>query len=239
MKISEMLKAMASWLENPDNEALLLAEYDSNCLEVVASSCITAANELRKAAAKVDEIEPAVESKITSENLNTLANIAEAFDRSDNPGLQKQAHVIDEILLTIAASPDAFSTRQGVIDAQINDAREKFIVNQKKTNSAEEKKIADAKEAIEESGATKNYRVLEHSLSSRGCPDHAGTPLSRVAENSWQCALDGKVYDYQSGFTLENGDVVPGSSVMNQNALDYYPEFSMFDTREGRMKRDA
>jgi len=54
MRISEMLTAIASWLENPDNEALLLSEYDPACMEVVAETCLQAAQVLKLGAEQVD-----------------------------------------------------------------------------------------------------------------------------------------------------------------------------------------
>lgn len=236
MKISEMLQAIASWLESPNNEAMMLAEYDNACLEVVANSCLTAAAELKKAAAQVDELEPKPVSHLTPEALDDLAQIAEAFDNSENEDLKKQASVIDELLHTLAAAPDAYTTRQVVIDSGIEEARRKFQEPKVKPNP-EEKKIADAEKAIEDSGMTKNYRVLEAPLQSRSCPDHAGTPISRVGDSSWQCPLDGKVYNYEAGYTLESGEKVPGSSVANQSNFDIRPPSSPFETREGRLNR--
>ena len=107
MRIAEMLKAVASWLESPHNEALLLAEYDENCSSIVAENCVLAAALLRNAAEEVDLIEPPEESNITPESLEQLANIATAFDASGDPELKKQASVIDELLLTIASPPNA------------------------------------------------------------------------------------------------------------------------------------
>ena len=48
MRIAELLTAIASWLESPNNEAMLLAEYDMDCLAVVGSSCVEAAHALRE-----------------------------------------------------------------------------------------------------------------------------------------------------------------------------------------------
>ena len=56
MRISEMLKAIASWLESPNNEAILLSEYNDDCLKVVSESCILASSALKKAAQEVDLI---------------------------------------------------------------------------------------------------------------------------------------------------------------------------------------
>lgn len=230
-----MLKAMASWLENPNNEAFMLAEYDEKCLDVVASSCLNAAKELRKAASQVDDIEPEQESLLTPGALDELAEISAAFDASGDDGLMKQASVIDELLMTIAAAPGAFTTRQSYLDAEIDEARQKFLDRDRKP-TRDEKKIADAEKAIENSGAFKNYRVLEAPLQSRSCPDHAGSPMARIAEATYQCSLDKKIYNFEAGYTLETGAVVPGSSVSNQNILEYRPEFSMFDSRQERLQ---
>lgn len=231
-----MLQAIASWLESPDNEAMMLAEYDDTCLQVVAQSCVTAAQELRKAAEEVDALEPQQFSGVlTPEAIDELALLADALDSSDDERLKKQASVLDELLLTVAADAEALSSRQSLIDSQIDEAKKKYLKEPVVKVNPDAKKIADAEKAIEQSGMTKEYRVLEHPLQSRSCPDHPGTPISRVADNTWQCPMDGKVYDFKLGFTLENGDKVPGSSVENQSLLDTRPQFSAFETREGRL----
>src|SRR5271165_6995922 len=105
MRISEMLTAIASWLENPNNEALVRAEHDEKCLEVVAETCLQAARVLKLGAEAVEVMEPVAESSITPQAVSTLAEIAAAFDESGDPELVKSASAIDELLLTIAAPP--------------------------------------------------------------------------------------------------------------------------------------
>ena len=231
MKISEMLKSMASWLEDPNNEAFLLAEYDDKCLEVVASSCLSAASELRKAAEQVDSMEP-VEDLINAESVEELARISEAFDNSGDEKLMKQSSVIDALLFSMASDVKEFSSRESLMKGDINP----LFLKKEKPLTSDQKKIADAEKAIEESGATKNYKVLEMPLSSRSCPDHPGNQMARVGDSIYQCSLDKKVYDYEAGYDMENGKSVPGSSVSNQNILEYSPEFTMFDNREERIR---
>ena len=103
MRISEMLKAIASWLESPNNEAILLSEYNDDCLKVVSESCILASSALKKAAQEVDLIEPKEDSNLTPEAIDELAEIAYAFDASGDENLRKQASVIDELLLVETA----------------------------------------------------------------------------------------------------------------------------------------
>ena len=43
------------------------------------------------------------------------------------------------------------------------------------------------------------------SLSVRYCPDHHGVQMQRVAEGSFQCELDGRVYNWNEGFTDYEG----------------------------------
>src|SRR5579885_1262210 len=112
MRISEMLNAIASWLESPNNEALLLSEYHEDSMKVVAESCILAAALLKTAASEVDGIEPPPESKITPESIEEIASLATALDSSGDPALKKQASVLDELLLTIAAPPNALKDKQ-------------------------------------------------------------------------------------------------------------------------------
>jgi hypothetical protein len=57
---------------------------------------------------------------------------------------------------------------------------------------------------------------FEGSLSTRHCPDHCGTSVLRVAENVYQCPIDGKTYNYEVGYINYKGQRVPGGSVAEQ-----------------------
>lgn len=233
MRISELLLSIASWLESPNNEALLLAEYDEDCLKVVADSCVEAANALKKAADTVDAIEPAEESKINEESIETLASLAEALDATGDPELQKQASVLDELLLTIAAPPNAVASKLAATNDRLEELKKKYENPNKELN--ELNKVSDSLKAIEKSNMTKEFRVLEAPLSSRYCPDHPGAQISRVGEHLWQCELDKKTYNYETGFELNNGSKVPGGDVANQTQGVNVPYHAIFDTREGRL----
>lgn len=236
MRIAEMLYAIASWLESPNNEALLLAEYDDDCLKVVAESCVSAAQTLKVAAEQVDSIEPPAESHITPESLEELANLATALDSSDDPNLKKQASVIDELLLTIAANPEALSNKKAADEKRIDEIKRKYENPRK--DLEDNNKIADTKKAIDKSDMTKEYRILEAPLSSRYCPDHPGTQISRIGEHMWQCELDKKTYNFDTGFDLINGSKVPGGDVSEQTKGLNIQEQALFDTREGRLNNN-
>ncbi len=228
-----MLYAIASWLENPNNEALLLAEYDDECLKVVAESCVSAAQTLKVAADQVDRIEPPAESVINAESIEDLANLASALDSSDDPNLKKQASVIDELLLTIAANPEVLSEKRAASDKKIDEIARKY--QNPKKELEEVNKIADSKKAIDKSPMTKEYRIMEAPLSTRYCPDHAGAQISRIGEHLWQCELDKKTYNFDTGFELNNGNKVPGGDVSQQTQGTGIETQSIFDTREGRL----
>lgn len=233
MRIAEMLHAIASWLESPNNEALLLSEYNEECLQVVAASCVKAALVLKNAATEVDELEPLKESSITPESLQGLANIANAFDASGDCNLQKQASVIDELLLTIASPPNALAFRKDLEDNRLEELKKKYENPSKELNKTN--KIADSEKAIDKSQMTKQYKILEAPLSTRYCPDHAGVQIARIGEHIWQCELDKKTYNFESGFDLNNGSKVPGGDVSQQTQGIDVPTHAIFDTREGRL----
>lgn len=232
MRIAEMLQAIASWLEDPNNEALLIAEYDDNCLEVVASSCIEAAGLLRKAADTVELIEPEQDSNITPESIETLAEIAKTFDESGDPGLMAQASVIDELLLTIASPPQSLSSKRAAEDKRLEYLKDKYENVSKQLR--DDNKIAEAEKAIKESKMTE-ATILEGSLSTRTCPDHPGAQMARKGENTWQCEMDKKTYNYQTGFEMANGMKVPGGDVANQTKMETPESHAIFDTRESRL----
>ena len=234
MRIAEMLQAIASWLESPNNEALLLAEYHDDSMAVVAENCILAAALLKNAAEQVEAIEPPEASKITPEAIDDLANLAAAFDASGDLGLMKQASVIDELLLTIAAPADALDKKKASDDYRLEELKKKY--EQPSKDLHESNKIADSEKAIDKSEMTKQYKILEAPLSTRYCPDHAGAQIARVGEHMWQCELDKKTYNFESGFELNNGNKVPGGDVAQQTQQGMNtPYHAIFDTREGRL----
>lgn len=233
MRIADMLHAMAAWLESPNNEALLLAEYDEDCLKVVAESCVTAASALKKAADQVEDLEPAPESNITPESLSELSQIATAFDASGDSGLKRQASVIDELLLTIAAPPNALATRKDLEDNRLEELKKKYENPRKELEKTN--KIADVGKVLDKSRFTKQYTIMEAPLSTRYCPDHAGVQIARVGEHMWQCEMDKKTYNFETGFELNDGSKVPGGDVAQQTQSVSVPYHAIFDTREGRL----
>ena len=234
MRIADMLQAIAAWLESPNNEALLLADPDERCMQVVAESCTLAAALLKQAAEEVDQLEPPPESNITPAAIEEIAALATIFDASGDPGLKKQASVLDELLLSIAAPPNAYAERKDLQEQRLIEIRKKYNEPREELRGAN--KIVESEKAIEKSEMTKTYTILEAPLSSRYCPDHPGVQIARIGEHMWQCELDKKSYNFETGFELNNGAKVPGGDVAQQTQHSVnVPSHAIFDTREGRL----
>jgi hypothetical protein len=230
MKLSEKLIIVANWLESAENDLLVSAEDKEGCLEIIASTLVKAANVLKESAEEVSKIEPEENSVVTPESLSDMAAVAEAFDESGDELLQKQASVLDEILLTLAAPRGYVDKVKMIENDRIDQLKKKY--KEIKPKHDEMNKISDAVKDIEKAPVYKTYRPLEAPLSTRYCPDHSGAQIARVGEHTWQCMLDHKIYNYDVGFTTLKGNKVPGGDVSLQtpNSLDVNHE--VFTTRE-------
>lgn len=92
--------------------------------------------------------------------------------------------------------------------------------------------------AIKDSNVVKEYRTNEYALSTRYCPDHPGVAIRLLEDGTvGKCSLDGRQYSFVNGYTLENGDKVPGGSVENQGNFDHIDHFTMYETREDRLSK--
>lgn len=71
-------------------------------------------------------------------------------------------------------------------------------------------------------------------LSTRYCPDHIGVQAIRVADRTYQCPIDGRTYDYESGYVDYNGQKVPGGSIANQtpSSTPYQLPQRLYDSRQ-------
>jgi hypothetical protein len=233
MRIAEMLQAIANWLESPDNEALLLADHNEDCLKIVAESCVLAAGNLKRAASAVDSIEPQEESLLTEESLDKLASLADIFDASGDVELKKQASVIDELLLTIAANPEIVAEKKAANLKKVDEIKKKY--SDVREELRELNRISDSEEAIKKSKMTENTKINDKPLQTRSCPDHPGVLMSRVGNYEWKCNLDKKTYNYSEGYELMSGEKIPGAGVENQNKHSL-PTQAIFDTRYERLQ---
>ena len=236
MKLSEKLMLVASWLESSENDLLVEADADENALTVVASALTKAADALKEGAEEVSKSEP---EGITPEKLDEIAAVAQAFDESGDELLRKQASVLDEILLTYAARPDSVATWKKAEDQRLEDLKKKYDAVKKKQVDID--KLGDSVEETKKSPLMKQFRPNQAPLNSRYCPDHPGVMVVRVGDHKDQCVLDHKVYDYEVGYTLNDGTKVPGGNVSEQSQFYGQRDIGHFmfeDTRANRLGMD-
>jgi hypothetical protein len=183
-----------------------------------------------------------VVDKLESTSIHNAAKLAEALDESGDDKLAKVASVLDEILLTIGTPKGAIKNIKSAEESEIEKLRLKYKTNPEelfaKGNEGKEKLTEEYTKAIKEQ--VKVYKPMEHGLSSRYCPDHNGCSLMRVADNTWQCNLDKKLYNYEEGYKLMDGSVIPGSNVSNQtqNLQNPQSEHVSFSTRSDKLNEN-
>lgn len=229
MRLSEKLSLVAGWLEDGENDLIVNAENNEACLAVVAAALVKAADALNEASVEVSKIDPVV----SAEKLDELAAVAEAFDQSGDELLMKQASVLDELLLTIAAPTEKYINFVQREDDRIEQLKKKY--KGIKEEHDKQNLVADSIKAIEKAPVYKQYRPLQAPLSSRYCPDHAGVLAVRIGEHTVQCVLDKKVYNYDNGYTLLDGTQVPGGDVSLQTKMRSDMQHSVFDSRSSRL----
>jgi hypothetical protein len=231
MKLSEKIKLVASWLEDSENDLLVNADSDNVNLEVVAEALTAAADILKVSAEIVGDSETGV---ITPESLDEMAALATAFDESGDELLKKQASVLDEILLTFGADKGVIEMGKINEDYRIEELKKKY----QKTHELQQEmnKVSDSVKKIEDSPAYKMHRPMEMPLNSRYCPQHAGVPVVRIGEHEVQCILDKKVYNYETGYALDDGTKVPGGDVSLQTKLcPDGSQHTMFESRSEKL----
>ena len=244
MRTADDLRKLAKELEEKADAILGTAEHDPNLFNLVVKSLAIASSTLEKTAAIAEE--NFLGPEVTPEQLEEMAAIAEEFDASGDPMLQKQAAVIDEILLTIGAPKDALAQAKRAYYKELDRLRKEHRHNKIEelyTNPKEaldkQNMVAEQRKAVE--SQVKEFRPLEAPLSTRYPPDMPGGHLTRITDGVYQDVLTGKTYDYRAGYTTNKGNKVPGSSVDRQipdlGTVD--PGHTMFDTRETIQSRYA
>lgn len=176
-------------------------------------------------------------SNVPGATVDKVARLAHVLDSSADASLQKQASVIDELLLTISAPSDWADNFKAAQSKKIDEIKQLYHEPGEKIHASYH--AEDSKKAIEKSEYNKEYRILEGPLNTRYCPDHAGTPIARIGNNQWQCALDHKIYDVEAGYTDEHGRKhapggAPAIAEMTKMRHDYH---SIFDTRPDRLNK--
>lgn len=239
------LRVLARKLEKNSDDILVSASAKGpEALEKVATA-IAAASTLLEGVA--DDMDHNAEFNITAQQLDEIVALATAFDQSNDPLLKKQASVLDELLLSIAAPKNAARESRKVTDDEINRLREKRRSSRSEEAYEEPREAhADMNNAKEQAKAVaqqvKRYRPLEAPLQTRYPPDRPGGQMTRITDHVYQDIVTGIVYDFKAGYTTQKGNEVPGTSVENQTRQfgdARNQSTSLFETRQSLMGRYA
>lgn len=245
--LKKQIESLTESLLDSENEVLVWAEETDNpkLLAHAAVILVKAASALREVsslAQKKLDFEMSVEAgSIHPADVESLAALATEFDASDDEFLQKQAAVIDQLLINFAQrglkseAETADEKELAKLRAEYRAKSSEQCYDDPRKEHEKDIKAAEAVKAIR--SQVKEFRPLEAALSTRYCPDHPGSQVRRIGDYSYQCALDKKIYNYQEGFTTEKGNKVPGTDVarQTQNLGDRALEEMSFSTREARL----
>lgn len=245
MAISMDLRVLARKLEKSSDDLLINASTKGpEAFEKVATA-IAAASTLLEGVA--DDMDQSAEFSISPRQLDEIAALATAFDESGDPLLKKQASVLDELLLSIAAPKNAAKDARKVTDDEITRLREKRRGSRREEAYEEPRKAhADMNNAKEQAKAVaqqvKRYRPLEAPLQTRYPPDRPGGQMTRITDHVYQDIVTGIVYDFKAGYTTQKGNEIPGTSVENQTRQlgdARNQSASLFESRQSLMGRYA
>lgn len=153
---------------------------------------------------------------ISNEN-NIVSSIIKFADELDNKGFEKFADLLNDtnkFAYNLAYIADELDKKGNLLLANVADKILKDYIVYKEA---------------EDAGVVKTPKKV---LSSRYCPDHRGAQMARISETEYKCALDGKVYNYETGFTNYEGENIAGGSIQGQTLNDmYYIPMTRYDTR--------
>lgn len=244
-ELQRFSSTIKSYNEDLSNHPLLVKAEESGSeamTEIVAHALLEATTAIDMAISKIEKVAKLADGELDENALEEMAAIATEFDKSGDPLLMKQASVLDQILLSIGAPKGYKNAFKLAEDKEIEKLREKYRAEAlersykgPKEEHDKDMKVADSFKAIENS--VKEYRPLEAPLSTRTCPDHPGSQMQRVADYTYQCSLDKKVYNYLGGFTTMKGNKIPGGDIATQTQSlgDRAIEHTSFDTRESKL----
>jgi len=245
MAISMDLRVLARKLEKSSDDLLVSASTKSPEVFQKVATAVAAASTLLEGVA--DDMDNNASFEITPQQLDEIAALASAFDESGDPLLKKQASVLDELLLSIAAPKNALAISRKATEDEINRLR----AERRKTRGEEaynepRKVLSEMENAKEQAKAVeqqvKRYIPMEAPLQTRYPPDRPGGQMTRITDHVYQDIVTGIIYDYKAGYKTQKGNEVPGGSVEEQTRAlgdDRDRGASLFETRESLMGRYA
>lgn len=167
--------------------------------------------------------------------LAALRYLAGLADRLDKVGATAEADLIDGVIQKHAT--DVEHQPEG-------DTEQSKRYDSKYHHSLQVREPKTKQERIDREGRDKHHvhtmqNVSATGLSTRYCPEHIGVMVTRISESTYQCPLDGQIYNYETGWTDHDGNEHPGGSVAAQtpDSSGYAIPHRIFDSRENISNR--
>lgn len=177
------------------------------------------------------------DTQVASRNF-VFEKLADIADRLDALGAPEEAGLIDGFIKKHAEEGD--SDYQGEDEKSEQSKR----YDSKYHHSLQIREPKTKQERIDREGRDKHHvhtmqSVETTALSTRYCPEHVGVSVSRVGESTYQCSLDGAVFNYETGWTDHDGNEHPGGSIAAQtpDSSGYEIPHRIFDSRENILNR--
>lgn len=224
IKVVDGLKALGSSFNDLQNHSVVLAaqEVGPTVLNKVLAALLEAEDSISQSISYLEDMVAESSSNLESADLEEVAALAGEFDKNDDEWSKKQASVLDQLLINFSRKSHGELSKKADEDeitrlrAKLRSEKIDELYKGPKEAHDERNHASEAAQAISDS--IKQYRPLEAPLSTRSCIDHPGQSLVRIADDTYQCSLDKKIYSYAEGFTTAKGNKVPGGSVAEQTA---------------------
>jgi len=248
-RIDEMVKKIAAELPPIDIKKVNFDEVEDKEQKTLKENKIgntsAAFEKLAAIADKLDEIGAPEEAGLIDEFLQKYASSPE-----DKYVLKGTEDEITSAVSVFVNSPGEETKNKAVESLQkYLDLHESYTnLNPKsaakKTETADpydskEHRKTQVRQPKKENKETKDHHVSSYqsgnsTLSIRHCPVHIGVPMSRIGDHTYQCSLDGEVFNWETGWTGPDGEVHPGGSVAAQTpeSTEYETSHRIFDSRE-------
>ncbi|KKN17592.1 hypothetical protein LCGC14_0964250 [marine sediment metagenome] len=172
--------------------------------------------------------EEGLEQKSESTNV-VFEKLSKVADKLDSIGATEEANLVDGF---IEKHAEDFLDYQGEGDTEQSKRYDsKYHHSKQIREPKEEQKDREGRDKHH----VETYQKAESTaLNTRYCPEHIGVMTGRVGENTYQCPIDGKVFNSETGWTDYDGNVHPGGSVAAQtpDLTGYETSNRIFDSRE-------
>lgn len=169
-------------------------------------------------------------------NKEVFSKLATLADRLDKVGAIEEANLVDGFIRKHA---EDFLDYQGEGDTEQSKRYDSKHHHSLQVREPKTKQERVDREGREEHHVHTQQHVAASGLSTRYCPEHVGITMGRVGENTYQCPLDGSVFNWETGWTDHDGNEHPGGSVAAQtpDSSGYAIPHRIFDSRENISNR--